>query len=321
MTSPPAVTRARACGLLVAGAVGYAIAAPGRAQPAATIRIATVPIESAAEVFYAKDMGFFARAGLDAEIQTMQGGPLIAAAIASNAIDFGYGVLDTLASVHQKGIPIVVVAPAAEYLSTATQQVAGLVVPANSPVQQAKDLSGKTVAVAAFNSLAATAPRVWIDQNGGDSTAVKFVEIPFPAMTAALAAGRIDGAWVTEPFLGGARNGGRVLAYGFDGIAKHFIYSAWFAASPWAKDHPDLVNRFAAVLRDTAAWANRNPEKSGEILAKYTKIDPAVVATMKRGRYAERMTPALMQPLIDVAAKYGGFASFPAKELIYQPPR
>ena len=81
------------------------------------------------------------------------------------------------------------------------------------------------------------------------------------------------------------------------------------------------MSRFARVLHETAVWANKNPEKSGEILSKYTKVDPAVVAAMTRTRYAEQLTAALMQPLIDVAAKYNGFRTFPAQELIYTPSR
>jgi hypothetical protein len=38
---------------------------------------------------------------------------------------------------------------------------------------------------------------------------------------------------------------------------------------------------------------------------------------MTRARFGEQLTPALMQPLIDVAAKFGGFNPFPARELIY----
>ena len=54
---------------------------------------------------------------------------------------------------------------------------------------------------------------------------------------------------------------------------------------------------------------------------KYTKIDPAVLATMARSHYAEQLTPGLIQPLIDVSAKYNGFTAFPAPELIYAPSR
>jgi len=73
------------------------------------------------------------------------------------------------------------------------------------------------------------------------------------------------------------------------------------------------------VIHEASVWANRNQAQSGQILAKYTKIDPAVVATMARGRYAEQLTPSVMQPGIDASAKYNNFSPFPAAELIYTP--
>jgi len=315
---PAGMTRKRASALLIGGAFLGAIRLPARAQAPPVLRIAVSPIEPAAEVYYAKDMGFLAKAGLDADIQSMQGSSLIVSAIVSNAADIGFDTLDGLAAQHQKGIPLVIIAPTHDYLSPGSLQTQALVVPANSPIQQPRDLNGKTIAVSTLHSLADIGARVLVDKNGGDSSTVKFVEVPFPAIPAALDQGRIDAAWVVEPFISVAKKTSRVLAYGFDGISKHFAVGAWVATRQWANDHPDLVKRFAAVIHETAVWANKNPQKSGEILAKYTKLEPAAISTMARVHYAEQLTPALMQPLIDVAAKYNGFQSFPAQDLMFK---
>jgi hypothetical protein len=53
------------------------------------------------------------------------------------------------------------------------------------------------------------------------------------------------------------------------------------------------------------------------VFAKYTKMDPAAAAKMTHSHFATQLTPALLQPLIDVSAKYAGFKVFPAQELIY----
>jgi NitT/TauT family transport system substrate-binding protein len=311
------MNRARASALLFGGASVLAGATGGRAQTGLTVRIATLPIESAAEVFYAKDMGFFAKAGLDADIQTMQTSAAMAAAAVSGAIDVGYSPVDSIATIHQKNVPVVLIAPANEYISPSRN--AGLVLAANSTVRAAKDLNGKVVAVSNLRSLSENAARAWIDRNGGDSTTVKFVEIPFPAMLAALDSGHVDAAWDAEPFISAAAKDGRVLEYGFDAIAKRFLIGGWFTTVQWATDHADAVSRFASAMHETAVWTNKNPAASGQILAKYTKLDPAVIATMTRSAYGEALTPASMQPLIDVSAKYNGFATFPAQQLIYAP--
>lgn len=112
------VTRARASALLFGGVASCLVPTASRAQNSGTLRLGITPIEGAAEAFYAKEMGFFAKAGLDVDVQPMQPAPVIAAAVTSNAIDIGYSTLDTLARAHQKNIPLVVIAPAAEYLSS-----------------------------------------------------------------------------------------------------------------------------------------------------------------------------------------------------------
>lgn len=315
------ITRAHATALLFGSVAFGAAATRVRAQTSAPVRAGTILLEAAAEVYFAQDMGFFAKAGLDVDIQLFDNGPAIAAASVSNAIDVGYGTVDALAAIHQKNVPLTIIAPSAEYLSPSTQDTSALLVPASSAVQSGKDLTGKTVAVIALNGITHTAARAWIDQNGGDSSLVRFIEIPPPAMAAALAAGRIDAAWVTEPFLAAAKRNARALVYGFDVISKQFLLNVWFTTIAWAHEHPDVVRRFASAMRETALWANANHAQSGAIVAKYTKIDPAVVATMTRSHYADQLTPALLQPVVDVSAKYNDFAAFPAQDLIYTPVR
>jgi len=212
--------RGAASALLLGGVALGTTALPVRGQSAATVRLALVPTENAAEAFYAKELGLFAKAGLDVDIQTIQTAPAIAAALASNAVDIGYTTVDTLAVVRSKNVPLVIVAPGGEYLFPTTARIAALVVPVDSSVQQARDLDGKVIGTAALHGLAETSPRMWMDQNGGDSTTVKFVEIPFPAIPAALEAHRIDAAFITEPFINLAAKSGRVLAYPWQTIVR-----------------------------------------------------------------------------------------------------
>ncbi len=305
-------TRARAIAV-VAGALTAASTAAVRAQTHAQIHVAVVPSEGAAEVFYAKDMGFFAKAGLDVDVQTIANG--VPAAIASGTVDIGYATLDALASAHRKGVPLIAFAPAAEYLSTAPLCYA-LVVPTASPIARAADLAGKIVAQSTLQGISENSTRAWIDANGGDATNVKFIEVPFPAMPAALTSGRIDVAFLSEPFLTVARKIGRILGDPFGAIAKHFLISTWATTPAWAAAHPDLVRRYATAIRETADWANKNPAKTAEIVAKYLKIEPGVIASMSRSRYADALAPALVQPVIDVSAKYAHYDPFPARELL-----
>ena len=290
----------------------------GSAQTA-KLSVILPPVDTAAEIFIAQDMGFFAKQGLDVQIQPGTNGSAMAAAVSTDAVDIGYSDLVTLAKAHLKGIDFVAVAPAAIW--TAAVPTAALVVQTNSPIKTAKDLAGKVIAIPGLSTLAEYSPRAWIDQNGGDDTTVKFIEMPYSAMPAAITAGRIDVAYISEPFLANVQSSVRILGYAHNAVAKEFLQSAWFTTSQWAKDHPDVVRRFAAAMRETATWANQkaNYARSGEILAKYSQTDPAVIAKMARATFGVTLSAATIQPAIDVSAKYGNFTAFPASVLIYKP--
>lgn len=315
----PSMSRRNAMALL-AGYAGVAAGiVPGAAQTPA-VRILTFTSENAAEPFFAQDMGFFKDASLDVSITRSTTDPATVSSVVGGAADIGYSTVGTIASAYAKGVPITVIAPASEYDSPATRGLTSIMLPATSSIRTAKDLDGKTIAVAGLGSIAVVSVESWMEQNGGDPSSVKFIEIPISAEVASLNAGRFDAAQITEPFIGAAkRAGGKVLVYGYDSIAKHFIMGAWFTTRQWAKDHPDLVRQYQAVMHKTATWANRNHDQTGPIVAKYSKLDLDLIASMTRSRYGESLTPQLMQPIIDSFAHYLGFKSFPANELLYNP--
>jgi NitT/TauT family transport system substrate-binding protein len=295
-------------------------ALPARAQTPPTLHVALIPAEACGQVYFAKEMGFFEKAGLNVEIQTIANTSAIAASVAAGSTDIGFSAILSIATAYKKGIPFTIVAPGNVYDSSAP--IAAIMVAQNSPIHTAKDLNGKTIGANAVKSISEYGPRAWIDKNGGDSSTVKFLELTFGAMPDAVAAGRIDAEWMTEPYVAIGKKNGRVVGYAFDAIAKQFLISGWFATSGWAKEHPDLVARFASALRESSRWANANQAKSGEILLGVTKMDPTLFASVVRTKFADRLVAADIQPQVDLAAKYGLFPStFPAAELIYTPQR
>ncbi len=296
------------------GATLAALAAPARAQTTATLRVSTGTAEVGALQFYAADLGFYAKAGLDVQLMPAQNGPANAAAVASGSLDIGSGNALALAQARERGIPFVYISPSGEYSSAAP--TAGLVVPKSSPARTAADLAGKTIAVATLGSLGEIATRAWLDQHHVDLKSVKFVELPFPAMDVAIATGHVDAAAVEEPLLSRILvSDAKLFADIYDAIADSFSEGGSFTTEDFVRTHPLAVRRFAAVMAETARWANANPAASAVILKKYTGID--VSEERHRVHFAERLDPRQLQPLIDVAAKYGTLkASFPAAQMI-----
>ncbi len=307
--------RAGFMGALLSAVAVIGASLPGNAQAVQTLKVATTPTDIGSQVFYAQDKGFFKANGLDAQIQVISNGAAVTSAVMSGALDVGQSNVASLASAHEHGLDIVIIAPAGKYSSKVP--TTALVVAKNSPIKTAKDLNGKTLAGNGIKNITQVGAFAWMEKNGGDTSTTKFVEMPFPDMPGALAAGRIDAAVIAEPELSTALAKGdvRVLGNCYDGIAKEFMIGAWFTTGSWAKAHPDLVKRFSKAMSQTAEWANKNQTASGEILMKYTKI--VITPGMKRASYAEKLDPALVQPLIDSAAKYGiTKAAFPAASII-----
>jgi NitT/TauT family transport system substrate-binding protein len=290
---------------------------PAQSQQMTKIRVATLAIDVASQALYAKDQGFFDAAGLDADISIMNSGPAIAAAVAGGSIDFGASNIVTMASAHERGLPYVLVAPGGAY--TDTQPTSKLVVPNASPIKTARDLSGKTVAVNALNSIDSVGAMAWIDKNGGDSKTVKFLEMPYSAMGAAVATGRVDVGSIDEPFVGDAiaSNGLRSIGFPLEAVAKRFIEGAFFTTSDYAQAHPDVIRKFADAMAKAADWANANPAASAAILAKYSKSPLAPGAA--RTYFLPRFVRSEAQPLIDAAAKYGALKSAFPMSVMFAP--
>lgn len=291
-----------------------------RAADLPTLRVAYQPYAYSAQVLYARDMGFFTKAGINVELQSIAFGAAIATAVASNTVDIGLATITTLAIAHSKNIPFVIISPGAEFI--ASRPPTGFLMVGNqTSIHSAKDMSGKTVGTPGLATMGEYGVRAWVDANGGDSTTLKFQEMPFSQMPAAFASGRIDAAFIGEPFLSEARKSARPLAREMDAIGSEYVITAWFAMAPWAAAHADLVARFDAALREASTWAPKNRAKSIEILARTFKVDPASISSGALADFPQRITPALIQPEIVITARYGKFPVFPGEELIYTPPR
>lgn len=301
--------------LTVLGAAAVAPAIPLRARAADTVRFATIPIDTGAQVYFADAQKMFAKAGLDAHVQSIPNGSAITAAVLGGSVDVGFSNILSLATAHEKGVPVTLIAPAGLYLSKAPTSV--LMVPKDSPATDARSLNGKTVAVNGLRNITQLAVQAWADKNGGDSKTLKFVEMPFTDMPLALASHRVDAALIAEPAVTEAKANARLFGKPYDAIASDFLIAGWFTSKSWAAAHPDLVKKVAAVIRESGAWANKNGAASADVLASATKLDAATLKSMVRSVYAEKLEPGSIQPLIDLAARYGILkASFPAQDLI-----
>jgi NitT/TauT family transport system substrate-binding protein len=276
----------------------------------------TMPTDGSAQPFYGLDHNFFKDAGFDVKLTILNNTASLASAVASGALEIGFGSVIPLAQAHLRGLNFQVIAPATIYNGTTPVNV--IMVGKNSAVKTAADLNGQTVAVNGLRDLTQYEMQAFIDRNGGDVKSVKLIETPFSEMAVALDSGRVAAGILAEPFWTAALATCRVLGNGSAAVGNHYMVTGWFASSDWLAKNGATAKRLQVVMLQIAKWANANRAETQAIVPKYTKITPEVAAHMVRAVIGDtKPDPALIQPVIDVAVKYGGMQSLPASELIW----
>ena len=299
-------------------------AVPVDAQSGATLRVGYIPSEFAGQVIFAKELGLFEKTHLNVELLPFTNGPAIASAVLGGSVDIGYSNIVSLAIAHEKGFPFKLIAPASIYDSK-RPTVGTLGTLRTTGINSAKDLRDKIIAVGGLNNIVDLATRVWIDKNGGDSRTVKIVEIPISQMGEAVISGRVAAANMVAssyPTLGRPGDPLHIIGYTYNAISPYFVQGGWFSTSDWIANHPAEARAFASTMAETARWAAQHPHEVVGYVAKYLKNDPAQLEVIQRETFGTILTPQLLQPPIDVAAKYHFIqAAFPSTDLISVPER
>ena len=293
--------------LLLSGAAFAFSAGVGARGPAAAqsapLRVGVVTADTYAEAHFANHAGIFQQNGLAVELTVLANAGTVTAAVASGTLDIGMGSVGQLAGARENGLPLYLFAPGAQFNAKAPP--AELRVATTSTLQTARDLNGKTIAVDNLHGLPQISTDTWLQKNGGDPSTIKYIEVPFPAMAAALAAGRIDAAAIAEPALTGARGSTRFFANTLEAIAPAFFISVWFATKPWLDKNTATAHRFSTAITQTAQWANTHHAESAPVLEAMTKVSHEVAITMNRAYFGTRLEPRLLDPILVVSQRYG----------------
>ena len=306
--------------LAAAAVLALAVALPAAtiAQPVEPlIRIGAGPDDTSMPLIYAVQGGLFKKAGLNVELEKLAGAAVVAAALAGGSLEIGKASSLSVVAAHAKGLPFTVIGNIAVYNSV-TPDFA-LIVLADSPVRSAKDLPGKTLAAVSLQDMSSIATFAWLEQQGIDSSSLKFVEMPASATLAAMEQGRVVGSTVYEPVLSSAMATGkvRIIGYPYDAIGKRFAGGLLMANTTWVAEHRDLVDRFLRVMHEASAYVAAHESELTPMLSAYAGVDPTSIAKARHAGRAVAILPSELQPVIDAAAKYHAITKpFPAAELI-----
>ncbi len=303
----------------LAATAAFALLGRGANAQTSTLRVIGPPNDGFKAVFYAIRAGLFAKNGLTVQTTLVNSGAAAAAALIGGSADVAYTNMTTLVTAHAKAIPMQILAPGAIFNSSAAKTTSAMLVLTDAPIQTGRDLNGKTIGSVALGDTMSASVLAWIDQNGGDSSTVKIIEAPASAAVQMLQEGRISAAAVNEPAVTQAVSTGkaRALANPNVAIAKTFLQALFAVMAPAADKVPQAMRRFALSMHEASLYTNAHLSETVDIVASYSGIAPEVVARSARFTDAEYADPALIQPAIDVLAKYNLIArGFPAQEII-----
>lgn len=276
------------------------------------VTVGVIPIVDVAPIYLGEKKGFFSSRGIDLDLVAAQGGAAIVTGVVSGQFQFGFSNITSLMIAASKGLPVKIVCAGDSSTGNAGADFGAVVVAADSPIRGARDLQGATVAVNTLKNIGDTTVRASVRKAGGDPDKVSFSELAFPDMPAALAGGRVDAAWVVEPFLSVAKaQGARVVAWNFVDTAPDLPIAAYFSNDKLGTSDPDLVKGFTEAMAESSAYAEAHPDEARATIPSYTKITAEQAEALTLPRWPGGIDAAAVGTLADLAVTDGLVPSRP----------
>jgi NitT/TauT family transport system substrate-binding protein len=290
-----------AAGCGSSGDDGSGAAAGGNQQ----VKVGIIPILDVAPIYLGKQKGFFSNRKIELTLESGQGGAAIVPGVVSGQFQFGFSNVTSLLIAQSRGLPLKVVSNGVASTGKDKADFGGVVVKDPS-IRTAADLAGKRVAVNTLKNIGDSTIRASVRKAGGDPSSIRFVELAFPDMPAALQAGRVDAIWVVEPFLSTSLGqGGRLVAANYVDAAPDLTVAVYFTSQQLIEKDPDLVKRFTEAMTESLAYADAHPDEARQVLTSYTQIDEAVIQKLTLPKWPAQINRASVETLAGLAVKDG----------------
>lgn len=253
------------------------LASPVRAADQ-KVRIGYTAVSDFASAFVAKERGFFAKRGIDAELMHVALGSMYPPALISSSIDIGGTTPPVLMQAVAEGIDLTIVSGVSvttEALTFATMRRAEL------SIKEARDFEGKKVGVPGLGATLHILFVRWLKANGVNPAKLSFVEVPFPVQAEMLKNGTVDLVVTAQPNIDRIVNSGIgavAVDIGADIRGRPGAY--WVSSSAWAKANPLVVKNYREAIREAGVFIDANPDETRADIGKYVKLPPPVIASL-----------------------------------------
>lgn len=295
------------------GAAAVALVASSAASQAenAKVRFAYLVADSMLPALYAKDKGYFADAGIDADFIAVQGGPAVVAALASGEADIGYAAPVPPINGRLNGVMVKMFLQLGQEVDP-DKKFIWLVASKASGVTDMAGVKGKKIAFNANGGLCELAWRDHLAAAGLTIDDVQPVVLPFPEQEAALEQGNIDATCTINPFWSSiAQNasiGAMQIAAGtLADLKEPLINDALFATDDWLAANGDTAVKVAKVMDKARKELLADRPALEAAAVKYMELTPENAKTFNLPIVKPEMTvtAADVQRILDAMIKTG----------------
>jgi NitT/TauT family transport system substrate-binding protein len=271
-----------------------------------TLRVGVIPIAAVAPLYLGVKKGFFSAERLQLEPNFAQGGSSIIPAVLNGDEQIGFTNVVSFMLAVSRGLPLRNVIAGAQAIGANGLSTSAVLVADASPIKTLKDLEGKTIAVNALNNIGDITIKAVLDKRGVDTNKVKFVEIGFPEMPAALQHGRVDAIWAEDPFQTIAkRAGARVLFKNYDEFDPKLTLANYFTTTAYYDAHRDVMARFTRAMQTSLKYATAHPAEARSVTVEFAKLDPAVAAVILLPGWSPDVNMGSLERLQAAMIKFG----------------
>ena len=271
-----------------------------------TLNVGVIPIADVAPLYLGMDKGFFEEENLKIVPKLAEGGAAIVPAVLAGDDQIGFSNTTSLIIAASKDLPIQIISQGVLAGESTEQAWDGVVVPKGSDIETITDLEGKTVAVNTLNNVSQIVVNTALEKAGGDPSKVKYVEVPFPDMNAALESDRVDAAFQVEPgYSGGLAAGSRNISNAYEEMAPNYTVATYFTSKQYIAENRDVVDRFARAMQKSLEYAAGHDDEVRAIVGTYTEIPQEVIDKMKLPVWKSDLNEPTIEQTIEAATKYG----------------
>jgi NitT/TauT family transport system substrate-binding protein len=303
-------TLSLACGSASSTGSGSAQAqatATGSAAGMTSVVVGALPVIDTAGLRVALKEGFFRQAGLNVTVKSVTQSTAAIPDLLHGSIDvIGGGNYVSFFEAEAHGtFPVQILAPAVD----CTPDTYGVVTMPSSGITKPADLAGKTIAVNLTQNVQTLTTSAVLTADGVSASSVRYVQIPFPDMSSALQANRVDAISAVEPFLSAAlAAGGKLVTSTCTGSMAGFPLSGYLTTKSWTQQHAAAASAFQQAIEKGNTYANAHPSVVRDLLPTYTSITAKAAASMPLGTFPATLTTATLQRIATLM-RGGGLAT------------